>query len=45
MILRNTLLASALFLSASVSFAEDVTPSSMPSTIDPKTQQLIQLGS
>ncbi len=45
MILRNTLLASVLFFSASVSFAEDVTPSSMPSTIDPKTQQLIQLGS
>ena len=44
MILRNTLLASALFLSASVSFAEDVTPSSTPSTIDPKTQELLQLG-
>ncbi len=44
MILRNTLLASVLFFSASVSFAEDVTPSSSPSTIDPKTQELLQLG-
>jgi adhesin/invasin len=41
MILRNTLLASALFLSASLSFADTTTPS----TSDLKTQQLLQLGS
>jgi len=46
MILRNTLLATVLFCSANLSFAEDVTSiSATPSTIDPKTQQLLQLGS
>jgi len=41
MILRNTLLASVLFCSSSLSFADPTTPS----TSDLKTQQLLQLGS
>ena len=41
MILRNILLAIILFFSASLSFADTITPSA----VDTKTQQLLQLGS
>ena len=41
MILRNILLAIILFFSASLSFADTITPSA----VDAKTQQLLQLGS